>query len=166
MGGPTNVIKIKLRVVDSEGKSPFGINHAEIESGYFFTELGYDHEMQVGSVNQRKFSDGHHTSVNAANRAGDFYGTEGRFEIYRGGKKILHVYWNIPPPKGFLREVDAGDPPNIKISKSAAGPPAWSMPESYELVSVEGLEPVLIVDGNGGTRWDTTYSGTITLRIK
>ena len=87
-------ISIGLYVDGDKGK--FGINHATLKHGKFTKHPGHDHEQQIGTVNEKTFEAGSPNWVDACEREGAAYGTEGSFEVWRSGHNVMKVAWMIP----------------------------------------------------------------------
>jgi hypothetical protein len=163
---------VRLRVENSTGT--FAINHAEIESGYFHPSGSFDKEVQVGTINRMEFSEDRMATICATNRTTlgfeSHYGTEGRFDIYRARKKVVHVYWKIPSATGDNGMRDrhwSTDPPTITVATRDILP--WSdfaPPGEYDVEAI-GLRPESFENPDGfGTVWSSDYQGLIKITVR
>lgn len=181
-GAWTSTFSVSLDVAKDGRDGEFGINRAQIESGYFHMarNAGRDDvqdEIPPDTVNSREFSKGNWLMLGATNRTvatnASLYGTEGSFQVWRGGQLVVHVYWSIPRMDGRIdNKPFSHDKPTIEIAKSrsefkAVGALADQLPFASEKdyrIEITGLKPTE-VPSLVGKCWATRVNGTIKFKI-
>jgi hypothetical protein len=148
-----SMLKINLNSMDG---ATYGVRHASINKGKFITQKGPEHEETISQVNEKSFSGNDETNVWSSNRKNEDNGTEGKFEIWRGGKKVASAKWRIPYASPFI-------------------PGSYSSEEPYIFVGLDDRDDYLMdlvgfkvnsEEYQGHTIFRTSVGGAIYLTLK